>query len=72
MDSHTTNKFDWAPIVQIGIVTAIILGANLPFFFMHRSEMRAMENEMREFREKSDRESREFREQMIRIELKNH
>ncbi len=44
-------KFDWTPIFQVGIVTAIILGANLPFFFMHRSEMRQMEKEMREFRE---------------------
>lgn len=43
------RKIDWNGPIQIVIVVSIILGANLPFYFMHRADLRAFEKEMRDF-----------------------
>lgn len=43
------TKIDWNGPIQVAIVAGIILGANIPFFVMHRSELRSIEQEMKDF-----------------------
>lgn len=58
----TINKINWEGPIQVAIVAGIILGANLPFFFMHRTDLKTIEAENRSFREKYEAENRDFRE----------
>ena len=39
--SSNNTKIDWNGPIQAAIVAAIILGANIPFFMISRSDMQA-------------------------------
>ena len=45
-------RIDWNGPVQAAIVVAIILGGTIPFYLMHRSEMRALEESNRLWQER--------------------
>lgn len=65
---NKTQKIDWSGPIQVAIVAGIILGANLPFFFMHRSEIRAFEREMKDFHQKYMEETKDFHGRLCGIE----
>lgn len=49
MATEIKPKIDWSGPIQVAIVAGIILGANLPFYMMHRNDLRAIEHEIKDF-----------------------
>lgn len=46
------TKIDWNGPVQAAIVVAIILGGTIPFYLMHRQDIKEMETHHREWQER--------------------
>ncbi len=65
---RTRQQIDWTgPISQAlsaAIVAAIILGANLPFYFMLRSDMKNLENKTDQRLEAIQQEMKDFHNEM--------
>lgn len=62
------NKIDWSGPIQIAIVTSILLGANLPFYFISKADIKAFQKESKEFWEKWAEESKEYHGRLVAIE----
>lgn len=45
-------RIDWNGPIQLAVVVAVLLGANLPFYFMHRADLKEMERSHREWEKK--------------------
>lgn len=52
IDKLVKTRIDWNGPVQAAIVVAIILGGTIPFYLMHRSEIRAIEENNRSWQER--------------------
>ena len=61
---------DWNAPVQIGVVVAILVGANLPIYMHSKNEMKMIEAEMKEFKALMHAETKDFHGRLTEIEVK--
>ena len=52
IDKLVRPRIDWNGPIQLAVVCAILFGANIPFYFMHRADIREMERHHREWQER--------------------
>lgn len=52
IDKLTKPRIDWNGPIQLAVVCAILFGANLPFYFIHRHDIKEIEKHHREWQER--------------------
>lgn len=69
IDKFTKPRIDWSGPIQIAVVCAILFGANLPFYFMHRHDIKESERKHEQNVKEMEKHHREWQERVMKLEI---